>query len=91
MYIDVIYIIYIKYIYDIYIYIYIYIYIKVNYAFNSIHEKAFRSDLSAEIKNTSPLTDYLLRITFFSVIYLYLVALLDSSMIFSFFLSIGVN
>ena len=51
-------------------YIYIYI-IKVNYAINRIHnEKSFRSDLSTQIKNLSPLTNYLLRITF-PVIYLY--------------------
>ena len=30
-----------------------YIPIKVNYAINRIHEKAFRSDLSTQIKNPS--------------------------------------
>ena len=40
-----------------------YIPIKVNYAINRIHEKAFRSDLSTQIKNFH-LTDYLLRIIF---------------------------
>ena len=53
----------------VYIYMYIYIYnyvyiIEVNYAINRIHEKAFRSDLSTQIKKTSFLTNYLLRITF---------------------------
>ena len=31
-----------------------YLHIKVNYAINRIHEKALRSDLSTQIKNTSP-------------------------------------
>ena len=49
----------------IYIYIYNYDYkIQVNYAINGIPEKAFRSDLSTQIKKTSPLTNYLLGITF---------------------------
>ena len=50
-----------------YIYIYIYNYdykIQVNYAINGIPEKAFRSDLSTQIKKTSRLTNYLLGITF---------------------------
>ena len=38
--------------------------IEVNYAINRIHEIAFRSDLSTQIKKTSPLRNYLLRITF---------------------------
>ena len=56
--------IYIYYIYtDIYTDIYIYIYIiKVNYAINGIHEIAFGSDLSTQIKSTSPLTNYIIGI-----------------------------
>ena len=44
---------------QIYIYIYIYtrMYMKLNYANNRIHEKAFRSDLSTQIKKLSPLTN----------------------------------
>ena len=51
---------------SIYIYIHTYIYYitEVNYAINRIHEKAFRSALSIQIKKTFPLTNYLLRITF---------------------------
>ena len=45
--------------------------IKVNYAINRIHEIAFRSELSTQIKNLS--LDELL----FPVIYLYLVDFLD--------------
>ena len=45
-----------KYIY-IYIYIYTRMYMKLNYANNRIHEKAFRSDLSTQIKKLSPLTN----------------------------------
>ena len=41
---------------------YIYI-ILLNYAINRTHEIAFRSDLSTQMKITSPLTNYLLRIT----------------------------
>ena len=51
----------------------------VNYAINKIHEKAFRSDLSTQIKKTSFLTNYYELL--FAVIYLYLVALLHFSMI----------
>ena len=42
-----------------------FVYIKVNYAINRIHEKAFTSDLSIEMKKTSPLMNYFLGITFF--------------------------
>ena len=65
-----------------YIYIYIYIYIKVNYAITKIHEKATRSDLSAQIEKP-----FLCRINhyFFNVIYLYLLALLDFFFYFYFF------
>ena len=44
-------------------------YIKVNYAINRVHEKAFRSDLSTQIKYTSPLTNYLLGITLFCYLF----------------------
>ena len=40
-----------------YIYNYVYI-IEVNYAINRIHEKAFRSDLSTQIRKTSLLRNY---------------------------------
>ena len=40
----------------------IYIHIKVNYAINRIYEKTFRSNLSTQ--KTSPLTNYLLPVTF---------------------------
>ena len=49
-----------------YIYIYIYTYIHT-YIFTQLAEfmkKTFRSDLSIRIKKTSPLTNYLLQITF---------------------------
>ena len=83
MYIDFMYI-YNIYIYINNIYIYIHIHIKVNYTVKRIHEKAFRSDLSTQIKNTSPLANYLLRITFFCYL-LVLVTLFDFPMIFLFF------
>ena len=70
------YIIYIIYIHVYILHIFIYIVIKVNYAINRIYEKAFRSDLSTQIEINS-----LWRVTYFellfSVIYLYLVTLLD--------------
>ena len=52
-------------------YIYIYIYAtEVHYAINSrIHEKAYRPDLSTQIRNTSPLTNYFLQITFFCYLF----------------------
>ena len=37
-----------------YIYIYIHLYIYVYYAVNRIHEKAFRSDMSTQIKKPLP-------------------------------------
>ena len=53
--------------------IYIYIYNMVNNAINRIdeNEKAFRLDLSRQIKNTSPFTNYFLRITFFCYLFLF--------------------
>ena len=53
-----------------YIYNYVYI-IEVNYAIKRIHEKAFRSDLSIQIKKTSLLTNYLLRITFYCYLFVF--------------------
>ena len=55
---------------SIYEYMYIYVYrymfmcIFSNIFNRRMHEKAFRSDLSARIKKTFPLTNYSLRITF---------------------------
>ena len=49
--------------------------IEVNYAINRIHEKAFRSDLSTQIKNR-PLWESTYYELVFLVIYLYLLALL---------------
>ena len=65
------------------VYIYIRIYIKVNYAINRIHEKAFKSHLSTQIKRTSLLIIYYELL--FPLIHLYLVILLDFSVIFWFF------
>ena len=49
---------------SIYIYIYKMCIIEVNYAINRIHEKAFRSDLSTQIKKSSSVGKHLLRISF---------------------------
>ena len=45
-------------------YMYMFMCIFSNIFNRRMHEKAFRSDLSAQIKKTSPLTNYLVRITF---------------------------
>ena len=56
MYIDIMYI-YICIIYN----IYVHINVKVDYGINRIHEKAFRSDLSAQIEKPSSLSNYILQ------------------------------
>ena len=57
--------------------------INVNCAVNIIHEKAVRSDLSTQFQK--------LLFYFFSIIYLYLFVLLGFSIIFTFFMRVGVN
>ena len=87
-YIDII-LLYVHRVYILYIYIYIYIYILKKITNNRIYEKVSRSDLSTQINKTSPLTNYLLRITFSC--YLFVLCNFVRFFYDFFFLGIGFN